>query len=719
MSQQTRTYLKDKFKQGAKPTGADFADLIDSTPNLSDGGDPLSNHIDGADEEKHGANQVAGLIPTTNIAPTPALKFDKNYWPDETRQFDLSSGNITLSLDSGVTNIVGFCNFFDVVADGVHSINLGAGFKSNGIFPSTLDGTILEAGTYMFFCIYSANGIVVNVPALGGSGEVVADTPPYATNVYFTGQPVVGEQMSIWHTYNDDEGDIESGTTYKWYRADDISGTNRVAISGATFKNYIVQASDEGKKIQGGVTVANSKATGTEVLTAYSRTVQLTDTFAPEVQSASVSNNAPARVVLVFDEIVTFTVNGFTVNRDAASVQINDVLGSGTNTLEILLDSFIQLGDVVTLSYNSATSDVVDLNSNILVSFTDRSVINNVLSDVVGGVPYSSDLVAFYSYENVELDDISGNITKINNPISAIFDLEGSANDSIRPQLDIANKRILLNGKKIIGGKAYQYSDDGTFTIVFFIEMNDNNPNDLNRTLLQNINYRTLNFRTFYQGYLLNALTGFVQNYYGFGFGRHAVSFVSTGTNVSVYLDDITTPMFTSDAALTELIVSNLFTTYAGVSDLALNSEFKAFSELLVYSRALSEVERSLVVRDYLGNKYGCDVGNRPVVTAFGLTNVSNGGTVNNGANVTFDFTLSDARDISRIIIIQTTNAAYIANTTTYLILEDGALREFILSVPPFIAQSNNEFGIIVIDALGRVSTLFVDTTINFTITNV
>jgi len=44
MSQQTRAYLKNKFKQGAKPTGTDFADLIDSAPNKTDDPVPVYHH---------------------------------------------------------------------------------------------------------------------------------------------------------------------------------------------------------------------------------------------------------------------------------------------------------------------------------------------------------------------------------------------------------------------------------------------------------------------------------------------------------------------------------------------------------------------------------------------------------------------------------------------------------------------------------------------------
>jgi len=83
--------------------------------------------------------------------------------------------------------------------------------------------------------------------------------PPTATNVSFTGTLEVGQQMQGSYDYGDINGDPESGTTFKWWRADNAAGTlNRTEISGATSINYtLVSPADEGKYIQFQVTPRN------------------------------------------------------------------------------------------------------------------------------------------------------------------------------------------------------------------------------------------------------------------------------------------------------------------------------------------------------------------------------------------------------------------------------------------------------------------------------
>jgi hypothetical protein len=120
--------------------------------------------------------------------------------------------------------------------------------------------------------------------------ETVIDTPPAASSVSIIGSLVAGNQLTGNYTYNDDDGDPESGTTFQWYRADDQSGTNKAAISGATSQNFTLQAADEGKHIQFGVTPANANSTGAEALSAWSTVVEASDTTAPTFSNVSVDN---------------------------------------------------------------------------------------------------------------------------------------------------------------------------------------------------------------------------------------------------------------------------------------------------------------------------------------------------------------------------------------------------------------------------------------------
>ena len=82
--------------------------------------------------------------------------------------------------------------------------------------------------------------------------------PPTATNVSFTGTLDIEQQMQGSYDYEDLNGELEAGTTFKWWRADNAAGTlNRTEISGATSINYTLTTDDSGKYIQFQVTPRN------------------------------------------------------------------------------------------------------------------------------------------------------------------------------------------------------------------------------------------------------------------------------------------------------------------------------------------------------------------------------------------------------------------------------------------------------------------------------
>jgi hypothetical protein len=90
--------------------------------------------------------------------------------------------------------------------------------------------------------------------------------PPKASNVYVSGLYLIGSVRTANYTYEDLNGDIESGTTYQWYRANDAIGTGQASISGATNSTYTLVSADSLKYVYVGVIPKNAKATGNEVL---------------------------------------------------------------------------------------------------------------------------------------------------------------------------------------------------------------------------------------------------------------------------------------------------------------------------------------------------------------------------------------------------------------------------------------------------------------------
>ena len=77
---------------------------------------------------------------------------------------------------------------------------------------------------------------------------------PYATSVIQTGNGWVGNPLTGAYTYNDADNDPQGVSTFKWYRADNASGLNEVAISGATSQTYTLTADDTTKFIRFSVT---------------------------------------------------------------------------------------------------------------------------------------------------------------------------------------------------------------------------------------------------------------------------------------------------------------------------------------------------------------------------------------------------------------------------------------------------------------------------------
>ncbi len=84
---------------------------------------------------------------------------------------------------------------------------------------------------------------------------------PVAGTVTFTGTMIPGSTLTGSYLYSDAEGDPEGTSTFRWYRADNASGTNEVAITGATARTYILVSADAGKYVSFQVTPAASSGT--------------------------------------------------------------------------------------------------------------------------------------------------------------------------------------------------------------------------------------------------------------------------------------------------------------------------------------------------------------------------------------------------------------------------------------------------------------------------
>jgi len=67
---------------------------------------------------------------------------------------------------------------------------------------------------------------------------------PIASNVTSTGTLKVGQTLTASYTYSDTENDPQSGTSFRWMRANDINGSGSIVINGATASSYLLVAAD-------------------------------------------------------------------------------------------------------------------------------------------------------------------------------------------------------------------------------------------------------------------------------------------------------------------------------------------------------------------------------------------------------------------------------------------------------------------------------------------
>ena len=107
-------------------------------------------------------------------------------------------------------------------------------------------------------------------PTASATIQVLAHAPT-AEDVAVSGQAKVGSTLNGSYRFEDlDNGDIESGTTVQWYRANDASGTGKAAIPGANGPSYTLTRHDEAKFVFFGV-IPRSATGAPNLATSYSR----------------------------------------------------------------------------------------------------------------------------------------------------------------------------------------------------------------------------------------------------------------------------------------------------------------------------------------------------------------------------------------------------------------------------------------------------------------
>ena len=177
------------------------------------------------------------------------------------------------------------------------------------------------------------------------------NTVPTALNLAVSGALNVSETLTASYTYQDADSDAEDTSLYQWYRADDASGTNEIAISGATGLSYSLTASDESNFVSFGVTpmAVSGALTGLEVKSNFLGAIGAVNTSAARLNEFHY-DNAGTDV----NEFVEIRITGNSGSQPADLSQYTVTLYNGANQslyLTETLDNLTQTCDASNCYY--------------------------------------------------------------------------------------------------------------------------------------------------------------------------------------------------------------------------------------------------------------------------------------------------------------------------------------------------------------------------------
>ncbi|WP_186758167.1 MBG domain-containing protein, partial [Echinicola salinicaeni] len=256
-------------------------------------------------------------------------------------------------------------------------------FSSSGTGTNvTGSGTIATASDQVTGIDLSGLGdgtITVSVTltdAAGNTGSLSTGTStkdtneaPTASAVSINGTITVGEQLTGTYTFADANSDPESGSTYKWYRSDDNSGTGKTAISGANAQQYTLQVSDQGKYISFEVTPNDGTDIGTAIESGLVGPIKVEQT----ITFPSIPNKTYGDVSFTLGDAQTD--QGLTVTYTAVDPTVVSISGNQATVLKAgnTQITATQTGDGVTNAANPVVQTLTVNKAALTVTANDQS----------------------------------------------------------------------------------------------------------------------------------------------------------------------------------------------------------------------------------------------------------------------------------------------------------------------------------------------------------
>ncbi|MFY7665659.1 beta strand repeat-containing protein [Flavobacterium sp.] len=208
------------------------------------------------------------------------------------------------------------------------------------------------------------------------ANAAAANNAPTATNVAFTGSLFVGQTLTGSYTYNDVENDPQGTSTFKWYRADNNSGLNEVAIGGATSTTYALTNNDLGKFIRFSVLPIATTGTqnGSETFSPRQGPIQsATNSLSTITVSGAYTPSSNVNYALFQGTDVT------TASYELVRFSLNDIAGSPDDgfatTLTALTLSMTQSAQVERVALYDGTTEIQELAAAATLNFTGLNLV--------------------------------------------------------------------------------------------------------------------------------------------------------------------------------------------------------------------------------------------------------------------------------------------------------------------------------------------------------
>lgn len=258
-----------------------------------------------------------------------------------------------------------------------------------------------------------------------GPVTLAAEAAPTAANVTYSPAPGTNLQLTANYLYSDVNNDPEGLTTFQWYEADDVLGTNQSAIAGATGTTFIVTSAQAGKFVGLGVTpkALTGTLTGTQVVY-YNSAASVSSASFTFVSATQLSNNFYTnRSMDGVTDAISVTINVTSAGSIFFSTPLvngysfsgGGVFSTGTQTIVLyasgLQSSYNSAGDSFTITGIGSTTETTSITISNVKKGADFTTFYNGISAGVS----SNFLLASYSSGEV----FSNNSSCLNSSVSA------------------------------------------------------------------------------------------------------------------------------------------------------------------------------------------------------------------------------------------------------------------------------------------------------------